>query len=198
MRGRGRDVLEVPLVIGLAVVIVVALRAVLVQPYYIPSASMVPQLRVNDKILVSRLSYRLHPIHRGDLVVFPAPPGSDLDLGRPVHGLDAAWHAVGSRLGLVPRNDELIKRVIGLPGDTVQGKDDHVYINGRLLVEPYLPASHLTSDFGPVVVPAGGLWVMGDNREDSDDSRFFGPIKKSSVVGRAVVRVWPLDHISFL
>jgi signal peptidase I len=191
-----RGLAEIPLVVGLAVLIVVILRAVLVQPYYIPSASMVPQLRVNDKILVSRLSYRLHGIHRGDLVVFSEPPGVHITGG--AHS--GLLQDVGKDLGLVPRSDVLVKRVIGLPGDTVEGHDGHIYVNGRLLLEPYLPPSQIavTPDFPLAHVPKGDLWVMGDNRQNSYDSKFFGPIKESSVLGRAFIRIWPLDKISFL
>jgi signal peptidase I len=191
-----RGLIEIPIVAGLAVVIVVVLRAALVQPFYIPSASMVPQLKVNDKILVSRLSYRLHPVHRGDLVVFDEPPGARLEGASATHPGALEW--VGQRLGLVPRNDELVKRVIGLPGDTVEGMNGHVYVDGHLLVEPYLPPTTRTDDFAKETVPRGKLWVMGDNRGDSQDSRYFGPIRRTTVVGRAVLRVWPLDKVSFL
>ena len=158
---------------------------------------MVPQLRIDDKILVSRLSYRLHPIHRGDLVVFSEPPAAHIaDSG----GRSGLVQDIGKDLGLVPRTDVLVKRVIGLPGDTVEGHDGHIYVNGRLLLEPYLPPSSMavTPDFPTHTVPKGDLWVMGDNRMNSYDSKYFGPIKKSSVVGRAFLRIWPLDKISFL
>ncbi len=191
-----RGLIEIPIVAGLAVAIVVLLRAVLVQPFYIPSPSMVPQLEVNDKILVSRLSYHLHPIRRGDLVVFSEPPGArGLEGGSSGTG-PLKW--VGERLGLVPRNDELVKRVIALPGEKVEGHDGHVYVDDHLLLEPYLPPNARTTDFAAEVVPKGMLWVMGDHRGDSYDSTYFGPIKQSSVVGRAFVRIWPLDHLSFL
>jgi signal peptidase I len=99
---------------------------------------------------------------------------------------------------LQPSTEEYIKRVVGLPGETVQGKDGHVFINGRELVEPYLPPGTLTSDFGPVTVPKGGLWVMGDNRSNSSDSRVFGTIRRRTVVGRAILRVWPFSRGAFL
>jgi signal peptidase I len=198
--GRGREVMrgliEIPIVAALAIVIVVVLRAFVVQPFYIPSASMEPQLQVNDKILVSRLSYRLHPIHRGDLIVFDEPPGARLEGIAPSSTGAVKW--VGERLGLVPRTDELVKRVIGLPGDRVEGHDGHVYVDAHLLIEPYLPVGRQTEDFAPEIVPKGMLWVMGDNRGNSNDSRYFGPIRKSTVVGRAVLKVWPLDKFSFL
>jgi signal peptidase I len=139
---------------------------------------MEPQLQVNDRVVVSKLAYDLHAPHRGDIVVFREP---------------ATLHDPS-----VPPGSDLIKRVIALPGETVEGRQGHVLIDGRLLVEPYLPAGTLTSTFGPVRVPQGMVWVMGDNRDDSEDSRVFGPIPERSIVGRAVWRVWPLDRLAFL
>ena len=192
-----RGLLEVPLVAGLAIVIVIVLRAVLVQPFYIPSASMVPQLEVNDKIVVSRLSYRLHAPRRGDIVVFDRPPGAALDTGT-LAPRTSPWRWATERLGLVPRTDEFVKRVVALPGETVEGRGGHVYVNGRLLVEPYLRPELRTEPFAARVVPRGDLWVMGDNRGDSEDSRYFGPIRERTVVGRAFLKVWPLSAVSFL
>ena len=192
-----RSLAEIPIITGLAVLIVVLLRAFVVQPFYIPSPSMTPQLMVNDKILVSRISYRLHSVHRGDLVVFNAPPNMP-SVGSSHRTGAINW--VTERLGLAPRNDVLVKRVIGLPGDVVESRDDgHVYVNGRLLVEPYLSLDHReTRGLDRQTVPPGRLLVLGDNRANSEDSRFFGTIARSSVIGRAVLRVWPLDKLAFL
>ena len=97
-----------------------------------------------------------------------------------------------------PSTDEFVKRVIGLPGEVVEGRDGAVYVNGRRLVEPYLRSGVATQAFGPTTVPPGHVWVMGDNRSNSADSRVFGPVQESSIVGRAVVRVWPVPHAAFL
>ncbi len=181
----------------LAIIVAVIVRTFVLQAYYIPSASMVPQLRVNDRVVVSRLSYDLHRPHRGDVVVFAAPPG---EAPPPPNRNPAsrALHDVGSGLGLSTDQTVLIKRVIGLPGETVQGQGGQIYINGRLLIEPYLPKATKTSTFGPDRIPAGMLWVMGDNREDSADSRVFGAIPERTLVGRAVWRIWPPQRASFL
>jgi signal peptidase I len=195
-----RSVAEIPILVALAVAIVVVVRFLFVQAFYIPSPSMVPQLEVQDKVVVSRLSYHLHSPRRGDIIVFPAPPGAPRETQAP-HGGSAPRRFVrfiGQRLGLTSTTDEFIKRVIALPGETVEGHDNHVYINGRLLLEPYLPAGTVTQDFRPQKVPPGQLWVMGDNRPNSDDSRYFGTIKESSIVGRAFLRLWPVTHLAFL
>lgn len=158
---------------------------------------MVPQLNIGDRIVVSKLSYYLHKPHRGDIVVFSSPePDPNASRDNPVVGFfKDVFEGVGLRQ---PDQEVLIKRVIGLPGETVEGRDGSVYIDGRRLIEPYLPASLKTETFAPTLVPPGSLWVMGDNRLDSKDSHIFGPIKESSVIGRAIMKVWPPGDASFL
>ncbi|MEO6121341.1 MAG: signal peptidase I [Acidimicrobiales bacterium] len=195
-----------PLLVGLAALIAFGIKSSVAQAFYIPSGSMLPQLQINDRVVVSKLAYRLHDPRRGDIVVFDCPPsacrgpdGSDTESAEPAGGVAHWLRAVGRAVGLVqPSTEEFIKRVIGLPGETVEGRDGGVVIDGRHLVEPYLPPAARTGDFGPVEVPAGKLFVMGDNRGGSSDSRVFGPIDRSSVVGRTVLRVWPPAHASFL
>jgi signal peptidase I len=125
-------------------------------------------------VLVNKLSYKLHDIHRGDIVVFTKPKGEESDI------------------------KDLVKRVIALPGESVEGRDGHIYIDGKLLKEPYLPDGTETSTFGAQPVPSNSIWVMGDNRPASRDSRYFGPIPESSVVGRVFVRIWPPNRLGFL
>jgi signal peptidase I len=143
--------------------------------FYIPSASMVSTLEEGDRVLVNKLSYKLHDVHRGDIIVFERPD-SEPDTGI----------------------EDYIKRVIGLPGETVEGREGHVVIDDRILEEPYLDEGTTTTDFAPVVVPAGEVFVMGDNRAVSIDSRTFGAIPEDTIVGRAFVRIWPLTHLGFL
>jgi signal peptidase I len=182
----------------LVVIIAILTNTFVAQAFFIPSASMVPQLRVNDRVVVSKLAYHLHPPRRGDVVVFAAPPEEQQAIGPSGDAVGRALQGIGRALGVSESQKELIKRVVGLPGETVEGRNGRVYVDGQLLDEPYLPKGTLTSDFGPIVVPPGELWVMGDNRGDSSDSRVFGPIRRSSVVGRAIWRIWPVDHLSFL
>jgi signal peptidase I len=194
-----RSVAEIPLLLALAVGIAFLVKTFVAQAFYIPSGSMIPQLKVGDRIVVSKVAYRLHDPNRGDIVVFDCPPRASCPPPAggilPVRVLRGVFEAVGLRQ---PSTEEYVKRIIGLPGDQVQGAQGRVFVNGKALVEPYLPTGTITSDFGPVRVPDGQLWVMGDNREQSADSRVFGTITQSSVVGRAVVRAWPFGSAAFL
>lgn len=159
----------------LAIVIALVVRTFLVQAFYIPSDSMVPTLERGDRVLVNKLSYKLHDVRRGDVVVFTAPQGV-------------------ARSGV----KDLIKRVIGLPGETVEGVDGQIFIGGKRLEESYLPQGLRSKTFGPVHVPPGEFWVLGDNRPGSQDSTYFGPIKRSAIIGRAFVLVWPIGRVGLL
>ena len=188
-RSTTRSVIEWIAVIGGALVVALIIKTFLIQAFYIPSGSMETTLDIGDRVLVNKLSYRVHDVNRGDLVVFEANEGAG-DCGQPVS--DAAASAAEGGI------KDLIKRVIGLPGDTVEGRDGQLLVNGRLLVEPYLDDGVTTGDFAAVEIPEGCLWVMGDNRGDSRDSRSFGPIDEDQIVGRAFVRVWPLNDLGLL
>jgi signal peptidase I len=158
-----------------ALLVAFVVKTFLLQAFYIPSASMEPTLKINDRVLVNKLSYDLHDVHRGDIVVFRSPPGEDSATVK-----------------------DLIKRVVALPGETVEARDGHILVNGNLLREPYLHSGVITSTFEPRKVPPHQIWVMGDNRGNSKDSRFFGPINQDLLVGRAFVRVWPLGSFHLL
>ena len=170
------------------VVIVVALAAALLvrvyvlQQFYISGPSMETTMFTNDRVLVNKLSYRLHSIHRGDVVVFDRVT---------MNGTSVA-------------HDDLIKRVVALSGESVEIRDCNVLIDGKVLAEPYLPARD-TGQSDPtmrcrvptmrqVVVPKDHVFVMGDNRPESFDSRSFGAIPESLVIGRAFAVVWPLGR----
>jgi len=144
---------------------------------------VVPTLKTNDRVIVNKLSYRLHSVHRGDIIVFKTPKGPN---GAPID----------------PTIKDLVKRVIALPGERVSQQNGHILINGKVLNEPYLPAGTVSdcSQFQAQCFPTGPLpadryWVMGDNREHSRDSRYFGAISKSEIVGRVFVRVWPPNRL---
>jgi len=180
-------------------VIAFLVRTFIAQAFYIPSGSMLPQLQILDRVVVSKLSYKLHDPRRGDIIVFDNPYPQAAKPADSDNAVVRVVKNVGKAVGVVqPSTDEFIKRVIGLPGETVEGRQGHVYVNGRLLREPYLKPDVVTSTFAPITIPKGQLWVMGDNRTNSGDSRVFGPISQSHIVGRAVVKVWPLGSTSFL
>lgn len=166
------------------------------QAFSIPSASMEPQLHVGDRVVVSKLAYRFHEPNRGDVVVFDSPTAPPPDDGAfPGNVLRDVLEGVGLRR---PGDEELIKRIIALPGETIEARDGKVFIDGRELVEPYLPAGTVTSDFAPRTVPEDMVWMMGDNRGNSMDSRSFGFVEEDSIVGRAIARVWPPGRTAFL
>lgn len=182
---RARTTAEWLVVIVGAVLVALIVKVFIVQAFYIPSGSMEPTLDIQDRVLVNKLSYRIHGVHRGDIIVFERP---DDDAG-------------------VGDIKDLIKRVIGLPGDSLVITDGNVFINGRKLNEPYLPAGIKTSTDAsplkctpeePCQIPDDKVWVMGDNRTNSRDSRWFGPIPEKKIVGRAFIRIWPLSRVGFI
>ncbi len=171
---RYRWVVEAAAIVVLALVATLVLRTFVVQPFFIPSGSMEPTLQIGDRILVDKLSYHFHSIDRGDIVVFATPPSEDCG-GPPVA--------------------DLVKRVIGLPGERISSRGNTVLINGRALAEPWLPkGTILGRAITPTVVPANSYFVMGDNRDASCDSRYWGSVPRSLVVGKVVALVWPLSR----
>jgi signal peptidase I len=170
-----RNGLEWVVIIAAALLVAFLVKTFLLQAFYIPSESMMPTLKPNDRVLVNKLSYDLHDVNRGDLVVFESPNTPD---GAEVR--------------------DLIKRVIAVEGDTVEARDGHLILNGQPLTEPYLGPDVSTGPMERVTVPDDHVWVMGDNRPNSKDSRFFGPLPESKIIGRAFVRVWPIPSFRLL
>jgi signal peptidase I len=197
---------ELPLLVGIALVLALLIKTFLLQAFFIPSGSMENTLKIGDRVLVDKLTpwFGAEP-QRGEVVVFHDPGGWLPEA--PVH--QNAFQQAMSFIGLMPSADEedLIKRVIAVGGDTVQCKrGGKVKVNGHTLNEPYLYPGNTPCDdrpFGPVTVPKGYMWVMGDHRQNSADSRYHmnlhhGMVPVDDAVGRAIVVAWPLDRWSTL
>jgi signal peptidase I len=184
---------ELPGLILMAFALALLIKSLLVQAFWIPTGSMEPTLIPGDRVIVAKVPYYFHDPQRGDVVVFEEPdPTKEPDRGV----VGAFTHWLGQGLGFsAPGNPDYIKRVIGEPGDVVSARGGHVYVNGVKIAEPYL--TQRTARFPETSVPEGKLFVMGDNRSNSLDSRFglgFVPIDR--VVGKAVWIIWPLDSMS--
>ncbi len=196
---------ESVLLIVIALVMAVVVKTFLVQAFYIPSGSMEPTMLVNDRILVQKVSYWNHDVNRGDIVVFD-DPGNWLEAEDSRQAHNVVQRSL-ELFGLFPTGGHLIKRVIGVGGDHVKccTTDGKLEVNGVALDEPYVLDRNLTKDKTfDVVVPKNHLWVMGDNRGNSADSRYHlgdpggGFVPTSDVVGKAWVRVWPWSRAGFL
>ena len=175
MSPRLRSVLSWTWVLVLAITLAVLMRTFLVAAFFIPSESMEPALEIGDRLLVSKLSYRIGDPSPGDVIVFTTPD------------------ALRS-----PQTAELIKRVVAVGGEAVESVGGQVYVDGAALQEDYLNDRAYTHDFGPVLVPRGHVFVMGDNRASSQDSRFFGAVAEDTIVGRAFARFWPPNRLGGL
>jgi signal peptidase I len=173
-------------VVAVAIVVAILLRTYVVATYSIPSGSMEPTLQVGDRIVVDKLSYELHGVDRANIIVFSTPAGEDC-AGPPVA--------------------DLVKRVIALPGETISLSSGRVFIDGNVLPEPWLPTAVRTETYPgpsqqpyalhhPYRVPQGDVYVMGDNRTYSCDSRYWGPVPESTIVGKVDLRIWPLSRLA--
>jgi signal peptidase I len=189
---------ETVVLVALAVLLAVVFKTFLVAAFYIPSGSMASTLNISDRVLVEKVSYRFGDIEHGDVVVFVHDePG--FEAPGPSNPVAGFFSSLGQAIGVVPPSDrDFIKRVVGLPGDTISCEGGLLYRNDQRVPEPYLDPGTKTQNCEETKVGPGELYVMGDNRANSQDSRIFGPIQRSDVVGRAFVRIWPLTHIGWL
>ncbi|MCW2917957.1 MAG: signal peptidase [Actinomycetia bacterium] len=203
---------ELPVLIGIAVVLALVIKAFAVQAFFIPSGSMENTLQVGDRVLVNKIVYHTRDIHRGDVVVFNGPPSWNPEgtFAKPTNPVSKAMNVIGRAFGVAPGEKDFIKRVIGVGGDRVQccDKQGRLMVNGHPLEEKaYLYTDPETGeqdvpslDKFDVTVPKGRLWMMGDHRSDSADSRFHrteeggGMVPEDRVIGRAFVVLWPVDR----
>lgn len=161
--------------VGLSIVLALGVRTFVAEARYIPSGSMLPTLEINDRLVVEKISYHFHSPHRGDIVVFHPP------------------EAAGAQF----TKEAFIKRVIGLPGETVEVKNGKTYVNGAPLTEEYIESSP-DYTWGPQTVPQGSYLMLGDNRNNSDDGHVWGFLPSDRIIGRATIRFWPLNRLAYL
>lgn len=160
-------------IIIIAFILAMLIRTFIVEPRMVPSESMLPTIKIGDRLLLNKFIYYFKEPVRGDIVVFKPPPS-----------LNAKY--------------DYVKRVIGLPGDKVEIKDNKLYINGQVMKEPYVKEP-MNGHFGPVTVPVDSLLVLGDNRNNSLDSRYWSEwLKKDHVIGKAFCIYWPIKDQSLL
>ena len=163
-----RPILEMFKSLAIALVVVLIIRTFLVSPVWIPSSSMVPTLRINDRVMVNKLYLRYSEVERGDLLVFRYPKNEDV---------------------------VLVKRIIALPGETLEIKQDGIYVDGERIEEPYLVEDYRYEPLGPILVPEDSYFALGDNRNHSKDSRDWGNVPEDNLIGKAFFVYWPLTNL---
>lgn len=188
---------ELPVLIIVAFGIALLIKTFILQAFFIPSGSMENTLLIGDRVLVSKFIYRFAEPKYKDIVVFTSPLGGsqqEVDEG-PIGNF---FRDAAEGLGLRSSETDFIKRVIATEGQTVEVKEGTVFVNNKKLTEPYIHDTAPMPNFGPVTVDKNTVFVMGDNRSNSQDSRVFGAIPESSIVGRAFVLIWPLDRVNWM
>ncbi|WP_119070243.1 signal peptidase I [Rubrobacter indicoceani] len=171
-------------------------RPFIVEAFWIPSESMVPTLQVGDRVLVNKFIYRFKEPERGDILVFKSVEPTPQTLPQP----SGPFSGVANLLpgGSDPRQD-LIKRVVGVAGDEIRVQNGRLFVNGELQNEPYVNTEMRdTSFYGPFIVPEGHVFMMGDNRANSQDSRVFGPVPQENIEGEAFLLFWPPGNLNSL
>jgi signal peptidase I len=175
--------------------IAVLIKTFLIQPFWIPSESMAETIQVNDRVMVNKLAYQWGEPQRGDVVVFRDPAEPDVEESIPEAVIRSVLEAIGIR---TRGRDDLIKRVIGLPGETLTIENNRVLVDGDPISEPYLTDTVTMADEGPFTVGDDEVFVMGDNRQFSFDSRRFGTIAYDDLIGKAFITIWPLSNFGSL
>jgi signal peptidase I len=193
------SLLELVLIVAVALGLALGIQAFLVKPYRIPSESMVPTLKVGQRVLVNRIGARFSAPHVGDVVVFHPPEGAEQSntcgSGQPPAG-EVCDKPTSTRASV-----NFIKRVVAGPGDKISIQDGHVVLNGKLQKETFAApcGGGEGCDFRrTVTIPADSYFMMGDNRGESDDSRFWGPVPRKWIIGKAFATYWPPKRIGLL
>jgi signal peptidase I len=199
----GATVLELVVIVAVALLLALGIQAFVVKPYRIPSGSMEPTLAIGQRVLVDRLGNSLTEPHVGEIAVFHPPEGAEQEMCGPVpHMVTLGGEACSQP---VPKEASVnfIKRVVAGPGDTISIVEGHVIRNGvreqDSYIRPCAQASSPECNFPkPIKIPAGHWFMMGDNRGESDDSRFWGPVPRSWIIGGAFATYWPISRIGTL
>jgi signal peptidase I len=191
------SLIELVTIVVVALGLALGIQAFLVKPFRIPSESMVPTLEIGQRVLVDRVSFRFSDPDRGDIIVFKPPAGADTNTCGVRHSSDTACPEPTKE-----RSDtNFIKRVVGLPGDRLKVLKGEVYINGRRQKDDFARLD-ATCDIcnlpGEITIPKDHYFMMGDNRGESADSRFWGPVPKSWIIGKAFMTYWPPGRIGLL
>ncbi len=196
------SVLELVLVVVSALVLALAIQAFIVKPYRIPSGSMLPTLQINQRVLVNRIGSDFSSPQLGDIVVFHPPKAYADGCLNPNEGQVGPSHERPCDAQRTVRSSEtFIKRVVGLPGDRISIRNGHVIRNGAPEKDAYIERCNgeMSCSFpGTITIPRGDYFMMGDNRPDSEDSRYWGPVPRSWIIGKAFFTYWPPDRIGFL
>jgi signal peptidase I len=195
---------ELVVIVATALGLALAIQAFIVKPYQIPSGSMLPTLHIGQRVLVNRVGTHFSSPHVGDIVVFHPPKNYTAGCANPNEGQNDAGQDASRPCGVpqkVESSETFIKRLVGLPGDRISIRNGHVIRNGVPEPDSYIvPCDDAAAcDFpGTITVPKGYYYMMGDNRPDSEDSRFWGPVPKAWIIGKAFFTYWPPDRIGFL
>ena len=178
-KSRARSLRDWFVLIAFVVLGALILRTFVFQTYFIPSGSMEPTLQISDRIIVWKMAYDFSSVHRGDVVVFAAP---------------ASEGAACEKTGV----STLVKRVVGLPGEVISSQGNNILINGKVLAQPWSITQPLGHPIPRTYIPRGTYFVMGDNRADSCDSRYWGVLPGGNIVGEAYFKIWPMSHVGGL
>jgi signal peptidase I len=174
-KSRRRAIIEWAVIVVVALVVSLVIRTFVFETYFVPSGSMIPTLQIGDRIIVDKLSVDFGTIHTGDIVVFKAPADVAADCGDSVA--------------------DLVKRVIGLPGETLTSKGNTIYINGKALKENWPHTEPFGTAIKKITLPKNQYFMIGDNHAPSCDSRVWGTVPRSAIIGKVFLRVWPLSSI---
>jgi signal peptidase I len=200
-KSKTNSIVELVVIIAVAVGLALVIQAFLVKPYRIPSGSMEPTLDVGQRVLVNRIGMHFNGPHVGEVVVFHPPKDAEQQVCGPSPHIVTPGGAACSTAVPEKGSVNFIKRIVAGPGDTLYIKEGHAYLNGKREKDSYIRQCGGSSECNfptPIKIPAGHWFMMGDNRGESDDSRFWGPVPTSWIIGGAFATYWPPDRLGFL